>query len=427
VIPVNCSPRPLNICLISEELPPETGWGGIGTYTYNLAHGLAQLGHSVHVIARTWGEERMELAGSVNGNASAGGAARGEVIVHRIPIAPPSWRRGTYLANLRFPQTREICLWNLKVARVIDRIDRRERLDVIETPEYHAQGLLASFAQPRIPVVVKLHTPAFLCRQINGGIDFGGSAWDTVLSEQAEHWLARRARVLTSPSRALAQDVTRHWQISRERVRIVPNPIDEELFAPSMTPKELSTVLYVGRLERRKGVETLIRAWPAVRSALPGARARLVGKDHESAPGGGSMKAYLKGLLSHATVGDDSVEFRDAVDRAALPPLYGAATVCVVPSRYENFPYTCLEAMACGAAVVASGVGGIAEMITHDRDGLLVPPDDPVALAAAIVRLLRDPELRRRLGQAARRTVCDRFSRAAICRQTAELYESLVH
>jgi len=189
-------------------------------------------------------------------------------------------------------------------------------------------------------------------------------------------------------------------------------------------------VLFVGRLERRKGVQTLVDAWPAIHAAVPDARAMLVGADHLSGPNGGSMKAHLQQSLKMASrnraspVPDasDSVMFTPQVDRQTLPKVYATAQVCVVPSLFENFPYTCLEAMACGCAVVASRVGGIPEIIEDQVDGLLVEPNDPAALVDAVLRLLRSPSLRQELGTAARRSVERRFSRRVVCAQTAEVY-----
>jgi glycogen synthase len=396
--------------MISQEFPPETGWGGIGTYTHNLAHGLAELGHRVHVIARTWG------AKSVTG-------ADG-VVVHRIPVPAPSWKPGTWFVNIRFPQVREMFFWNLEVQRCVREIAWVKAPDVVECPEFGAQGLMAA-VQGIAPMVIKLHTPTFLCRQVNG-VSFGGSRWDDVLSERAEHWLARRAGLLTSPSRALANDVSRQWKMDSNAVRVIPNPIDEDLFRPPVEAARDANVLFVGRLERRKGVQTLIDAWAAVASAFGDAQLQLVGKDHESAPDGGSMKRHLKRCLTAAGGRGESVEFCGAVHRAALPQVYGAAQVCVVPSLYENFPYTCLEAMACGRAVIGSNVGGIPEIITDEVDGLLVPPGDCEALSRAILRLLQDAELRQRLGATARRTICQRFARRAVCQQTAAAYRELV-
>src|SRR4051812_46426759 len=110
---VQHSNRALGICLISEEFPPDTGGGGIGTYVYNLAHGLAQLGHRVHVIARGWGKDIVQ---ELNG-----------IRVYRVSIPEPSWRRGTHWVNLRFHETREVVLWNMRVSQMIGAIVRSQR------------------------------------------------------------------------------------------------------------------------------------------------------------------------------------------------------------------------------------------------------------------------------------------------------------
>ncbi len=409
---VGTNGRSLNVCLVSEEYPPETGWGGIGTYAYNMASGLAELGHRVHVIARGWGQDTFREAGGVR--------------IYRLSIPEPSWRWGTSPLSRSLYETRQILLWNHRVNRVVQRIGAAERLDVIEVPEYHAQGLGLALSQRRIPMVVKLHTPSFLCRNLNG-VAAGGSRLDTFISEHLEFRLAQQAGLITSPSRKLAEAVSQRWGFDARAIRVIPNPIDDELFCPrqDVTPDH-KTVLYVGRLERRKGVETLVKTLPLILPTFPETCLRLVGKDHRSGPGGSWMCGCLRQWLRGAGVPERTVEFVGPVDRAALPEAYGRAAVCVVPSLYENFPYTCLEAMACGSAVVASAVGGIPEIITDGVDGVLVPPEAPEALAAAILRLLADPALRHRLGARARTTIGARFNREAICAQTVQAYRSLL-
>src|SRR5436190_22518223 len=132
------SESPLHICLVSEEFPPDTGWGGIGTYSYNLAHGLAELGHRVHVIARGWGGDSVSSLGGVT--------------LHRLTLPEPSWRRGTQWVNRCFCSTREIMFWNRAVSRTIARILLEEQLDVIECPDYHAQGVWAALRHRHVPL-----------------------------------------------------------------------------------------------------------------------------------------------------------------------------------------------------------------------------------------------------------------------------------
>lgn len=270
---------------------------------------------------------------------------------------------------------------------------------------------------------ISAHTPAYLCRQISG-IAVGWSRWDTQISERLEYYMARCARVLTSPSRKLAEDVAKQWCFDAATVRVVPNPIDHELFCPAEETADDDILLYVGRISRYKGVETLIEALPAILKAFPEIRVRLVGKDH--GPDGMSMINHLRQRLRDLRVPEMTVEFVGPLEWSALPAVYRNAAVCVIPSFYESFSYTCVEAMASGCAVVASAVGAIPEIITDQVDGLLVPPSSPEALAAAVVHLMSDPALRRQLGMRARATTRDRFSTRVICEETERVYRSLL-
>jgi glycosyltransferase involved in cell wall biosynthesis len=323
--------------------------------------------------------------------------------------------------NLKFAETRQVVWWNVVVSRALARICERERIDVVETPEYHAQGLLATLRQYRLPMIVRLHTPAFVCRELNGKA-IGSTAWDTFASEKLEWWLAKRAAVVTSPSRQMAESVAGPWRMGVELIEVVPNPVDDDLFAPGARDGGEAVLLFVGRLERRKGVDTIARALPEIINKHPKARMQFVGNDHPSAPDGGSMQAWVRAYLREQGVGEDRVEFVGPVDRERLPAMYQRAAVCLVPSRYESFGYTCVEAMSCGCATVATRAGALAEIVTDERDGLLVEPDDAAALAQAVTRLLDDRALREGLGRAARETVVARFSRPAVCQQMVDVY-----
>lgn len=403
--------RSLNICLISYFPPQRGGQGGIATYTYNLALGLAKLGHHVQVITQDWGDDTVDEIGGVR--------------VYRVSIPAPSWRRGTYFINWRFYETRQILLWNLQVSQVVRRILASEPLDVIQSQEYQAPALFTALRQRQIPMVVRLHGPAYLCRQISG-VPAGWSRWDTQISERLEYHMMRCAQAVTSASRKLAEDVAKQWRFDAAAVQVIPNPIDYELFCPAEGTADDDILLYVGRISRLKGVETLIEALPTILGAFPNIRVRLVGKDHPSGPNGSSMTGYLRLRLRDLGIPETTIGFVGPLEWSTLPTVYRNIAICVIPSFYENFPNTCLEAMASGCAVVASAVGGIPEIITDQVDGLLVPPGSPEALAAAVVRLLSDPPWRRQLGMRARATICDRFSAEVICAETERVYRSLL-
>jgi glycosyltransferase involved in cell wall biosynthesis len=347
------------------------------------------------------------------------------VTVHRVSIPEPRTRRPGRGWNRRLRETRQVLRWAWRVAGVVRDINRRRPLHVVETPEYHAQGIFTALDPKGPPVVARLHTPAFVARRTSG-VAIGSGPLDTFLAERLEYELARRCRVVTSPSQSMVDVVTRQWS-TLPSTAVVPNPVDVEAPAAERgdDPSE-PTILYVGRISRLKGVEGLAHAFPSILAAVPDARLRLVGKDHPSGPGRSSMTEHLRSWLRSRGVPETAVRFDGHVDRRCLPHIYSTATVCVVPSLYESFGYTCVEPMAHGRAVVASEVGGIPELVSSGVNGLLVPASSPQELGEAVILLLSDPELRESLAANGREAVSSRLRPDVVCRDMVDVYRSAV-
>ena len=395
----------MQVCLICEE---QEGWGGIGTYTAVLARGLAALGHGVHVITRSWEDEHVEEAGGVTW--------------HYVPLPEPSWRLGTRTVSERLYQALQMLRWGTRAYAKLSQLSGEHGIELVEAPDFHAQALRATVSRAAPPVVVKLHTPAFVVDEFNAAPV--GTGIDRALSGWLERTALRRAALVASPSQALADRVMSRWPLARPPV-IVPHPIDEQLF-DARSPPTTDDVLFVGRLERVKGVETLIDAVPAILASVSSFRLTLVGDDDQEGYEGSSMAAHLRARLADHAIPEQVVQIVGAVPRHELPRWYEQASVCVVPSAWEGFPYAALEAMSCGRPVVASAVGGLKELLDDGVDGLLVRPADSGALAGAIVRLLGDSDLRRVLGGRARDKVERRYSQPAACAAAAGVYERVL-
>jgi glycosyltransferase involved in cell wall biosynthesis len=206
-------------------------------------------------------------------------------------------------------------------------------------------------------------------------------------------WLARpvlrRARRVVAASSWLAEAARR---LGADDVAIVPSGVD---VPESVEPEaESQEVLYAGRLSPEKGVEELLEATEGMRLVVAG---------------DGPLRDRVPGALGF-------------VPHDELERLYRRAAVVVCPSRREGFGVVCAEAMAHARTVVASAVGGLLDLVVDGETGLLVPPRDPAALRSALERALGDPDLRRRLGAAARERIRERFSWDAVLDATIELY-----
>jgi len=253
------------------------------------------------------------------------------------------------------------------------------------------------------PVVQMFHTLGAVKNQVAG---------DTRDREPAVR-LETETRVARAVDRLIAATPTERADLAWlagadvDRIRVVPCGVDVELFQPgdgAAARQRLGLasgrlLMFVGRLTPIKGIETLLRALGRLRAhGEPDLRLVLVGGDRDEALD--DERARLRRLSASLGV-DGWVEFRGPQPQDVLPDYYRAADLCVIPSRHESFGMVALEAMASGATVVASRVGGLEATVHDGLSGVLVPEGDPESLAAIITGLLGDEPRRRALGRAA--------------------------
>jgi len=393
----------MRIAFVSYEYPPDAAYGGIGTYVDHASRMLAARGHQVEVFSSS--------------PHRAGTFEQGAVRVHRIVETD----------YLRFGE---------RIGPVFAERHARVRFDVLEGPDYGADARDAFARTGDVALVVKLHTPTFLTMQaayqglpmtspqrlhmlgarLRGyvrrrrrglpGMWRYTLVYDAV--EESEH--AGQADVVSAPSRAIAEIVGRAWSLDPAKLEHLPYPFlpDASLVAlpAAVAAANRHDVLFLGRLEIRKGVLDLARAIPRVLARFPTAHFRLVGGSAASPRAGVDMRRYLVEKLAPWS---DRVELVGQLSPADVARELARAAVCVLPSVWDNFPYACLEAMAAARAIVATGSGGMAEMLCNGESGRVVRPGDARALAAAIVDLLGDRALAARLGTRARARVLDGY------------------
>jgi glycosyltransferase involved in cell wall biosynthesis len=395
----------VKIALLSFEYPPETGFGGIGTYTWYQARALAKLGHEVHV-----------LAGATTANGVAASEHDG-VDVFRFRSTGALTRSLGVLDRGRLHWTRNRIENGLSMGALLRRLERRHRYDVIEMPECGAEGLLVSRLRKR-NVVVRLHSPAELIMPF-----YDVSRADVALCSAVERWSVRAAASFSACSSFLAREARVRLRL-RPPIRVIPNGIDVELFdrgPESDLRRELGipsgrpVVLFSGRMESRKGVHVAKEI------------AARVMERHDVAFvfAGQDLFGYLeRTLLPHLASLPlrGSVHYAGRLDLAGVRACVRQCDVFLLPSLWENCPYSCLEAMAAGRAIVATDQGGVPELIRHGESGLLARSGDPASYVGAVERLLMDAAERERLGAAARRTVETSFRDVAVATRSLELY-----
>ncbi|GGR78940.1 MULTISPECIES: glycosyltransferase [Streptomyces] len=270
-------------------------------------------------------------------------------------------------------------------------------------------GLAARLAlRGRVPTVYQPHAWSF---EAAGGLT-------GALALRWERWGARWADRVVCVS--AAERATGLRAGVRAAYTVVPNGVDTIRFAPGPAAPsarcagqgtDRPLVVCVGRLCRQKGQDVLLRAWPTVLGALPGARLALVG----DGPDGTALR-----LRAHP-----SVEFAGAV--ADVVPWYRAADLVVLPSRWEGMALAPLEALGCGRPVVLTDVDGARESLPPALAArCLVPPEDPVALARAITGLLADPPLRAALGDQGRRHIASRHDVRLTAARITAVYDELL-
>ncbi len=392
----------LGVALVSREYPPFFG-GGIGTYARWIVPALTGAGVRVHVI--TEAHDRTNPRIEIDGLAT----------IHRVPMG--MGRGGWTNAAARF---------SINAGRVAAGLRRTGRIDVAEFAECEAAGLMPLLmrGRDRLPTVVQLHTPS---EQLFALRSLSSRTLDAPLMTYfiAERMALRLADAVLAPSRFIARWAHQHYRLPA-CPEVIAYATGELPAAPApASSHEPIVVFYAGRIEPRKGVESLVLAWNRVARAHPDARLHLAGADTSGAPDGGSMRAYLHELLDeHAR---PTVRFMGRLNQDALQDQYARASICVIPSLWENFPNTCIESMSSARAVLASDEGGMGEMIGGTDAGLTFTAGDEGDLSRKLDTLMREPRSRlAHRGRIARQRIERMCDPATIAKRRIEHYRRTI-
>ena len=188
---------------------------------------------------------------------------------------------------------------------------------------------------------------------------------------------------------------------------------------------ETKVVLYVGRFDPRKGIETLVRAVRESKFYESKQLQLIIGGGCTPGNSDAKERDRIAGIVNELGM-DECTSLPGCLSREILPSYYAAADVCVVPSHYEPFGLVAIESMACGTPVVASDVGGLQFTVVNEETGLLVPPQNVPAFNHAIDQILSHPQWQQELGKAAKKRVIDKFSWHGVASQLDKLYTQLL-
>ena len=399
---------PLRVCLLSSHYPPSV-IEGVGRHTNLMARGLFELGHTVHVITR----------GSTERVSFYDGA-----YVHEIPLRLERYERYQRLTNLYYSLNHSHGVYD-KVRRLM----LNDGVQVVDSPVWLLDGLVTAISG-RAPVVVRIQTATRQVAAIQDHIDE-----DARLIGDMEQILLTRAAHLVPNSKATLAAARRVYGLEAAEggYSIIPHgivPVAEEATRPFDISRDAGslTVLFVGRLEKRKGIMSLLQAIPKVLQRVPNVRFVLAGADNSANDGfrGKTGTDYQSYFLANFNSAASRVQFLGSVSEESLQALYQSCDLFVAPSLYESFGLIYLEAMNYAKPVVACQAGGVPEVVDHQNTGLLVEPASADALAEAIISLLGSPRKLREMGLAARQRVLDRFTYTEMARSFASVYRRTI-
>lgn len=420
--------------------------GGIGTYVHHTSRMLVDAGHEVTVICN--GKE--PVVGLINGAKVFSVNCGDRQAFHRA------------------------------AAKALHILLDSQNFDILEVPDLYAEGYSSLVAFPALPSVMRLHTPSVVSSWVNAqtypwiavalqvlrvGVSemiHGRLPLNALHLAQArwnpghfydpyadpERQAALKATLLVSPSVDLARKMERIWHLPNQSIAHSPNPFCHNLLQEDQTrllDERVKTndrdkqfhVLYYGGLKTYKGVDVLIRAMTPLLRSNPKLRLILAGGSSFSPLASINISDFLVGTICKwremlpwlknetAQLGP-SVTILPWQSKGQIHQLIAQADLCVFPSRYDNFPGACIEAMAAGKPIVATFSGGMAEMLSHGESGLLVPPGHHRPLRAAIQCLMGNSALRQKLGKAARKKYESHFRADRLLNQHVALYERAI-
>lgn len=392
--------------------------GGQGIYIHNLSRELARLGVDVDVMTGppypdpvdTWAKfHRVE-------NPNIWGVRTRHIPYDRLITLLSLWNFLDYLLT-RFRIFPEMETFSFRSFFALEKILKYKRYDIIHDVQSLGWGTIPMKGFG-IPIVTTVHHPLTIDREADLAGNYG--LWDKVTTILfyplvMQGFVIRRLdRVITSFKEGV-DELRQAFRVRKEKVSVVYNGIDVNLFQNTGEPREDDALLFVGNTDdSKKGFVYLLEAM----TMLPEDVTLTIVDD-------GPPQKFTAAELIEKLGLSRRVKFTGKVDYDKLVSLYSTKTMLVMSSLFEGFGLPAVEAMSCKTPVVVTSAGALKEVV-NDECGILVPPRDPVALKDAIMRLLRSRTLREKMGRNGRKHVVENFSWQIAAKNTLEVYKDVI-
>jgi glycosyltransferase involved in cell wall biosynthesis len=412
----------MNVLYFPYEFPPFLV-GGLGTYALEMATRFARIGHSVTVFSKNPGDAvTRDLWDGVEVHRPLSAD-----VIDLLPVIVPGdvtkWPTSSqnYFA--------EVFMYNiLSATKAINLLVKREKrdFDIIVSHDWLSAiaGIVAKRSLQK-PFVFHFHST-----------ERGRTGNGSPTIKSLEMSAGKTADVIVTVSYAMRDELI-SLGYEEKKIRVVPNGVDEKKYNPEskkfskekisefrkkIGANEDPLILYLGRLTRVKGTDTLVNAMPIILREVPNAKLVILGK--------GDQEDMINHRITHLNLQKNVIPHFKFVSEKERLMYYAACDVAVFPSKYEPFGIVCTEAMSMGKPVVvgARGVSGFREQVVPsgpDRCGAHVDPYNPHDIAKFVIELLKDEDKRKRLGKNARKRVLEEYTLDAVAKETIEIYKEI--
>lgn len=387
--PSTAKTKKLRIALVSQGYPPNDT-SGIARWTHHVARGLSDRGHRVHVITRSKNNETLDYQDGV--------------WIHKICMLDIQ-EFEELIVGLDLPNN--LVKWSVNVFRELREIGF-ENLDLISAPIWDVEGIVPLLLSP-IPVITSLHTtyklalpykPDWYQRPL-----YKYGHVDKVIN--AEKFIFEHCSYFLGNTQAVVKEINTEYKANiTQRSIVVPHGVDRPE-SIVLSKSSDAKVLFVGRQETRKGFDTAIKAACKICSNIDKVTFRFIGSETNDS----QCKAVLKECLATlSSTESNRISIEGYVTEDALNKAYQECDIFLAPSRFESFGLIAIEAMRYGKPVIAGNVGGLVEVVKHYETGILVDPSNADDISQAILSLLNDKKLAKRLGKAAEQEYQEHFT-----------------